>query len=185
MNEGFSLKLLVLGGVDDAGKSTTIRYSTKYLGISANLVRKFLTQRNPPKRVLINTTPVYIYCTSPQEIAGNDAQKCREVFKKRIEGRESNALIIIPFNLEGKYRQGIESCLNEIDERDLKNSTSFVFLDADMDETRTANNEARNKVQDLRQRGYLIIGEIKRTINTTKDEQGKNFGVYTKQQIAT
>lgn len=185
MNEGNSLKLLILGGVDNAGKSKTIRYSTKYLGISANLVRKFLTQRNPPKRVLINTTPVYIYCTSPQEIAGNDARKCREVFKKRIEGREPNALIIIPFNLEGKYHQGIESCLNEIDSRNLKNSTSFVFLDADLNDTRAANNEARNKVQDLRQRGYLILGEIKRTIDTTKDEQGKLFSVYINRQLTT
>ena len=185
MNGGFDLKLLVLGGVDNAGKSTTIRYSTKYLGISPNLVGKFLTQGNPPKRVSINTTPVYIYCASPQELARNDAPKCREVFKKRIEGREPNALIIMPFNLESKYQQGIEFCLNEIDERNLKNSTSFVFLDADLNETRGTNNEARNKVQELRKRGYLIVGEITRTINTTKDEQGKNFSVYINQQLTT
>ena len=179
------MKLLVLGGVDNAGKSTTIRYSTKYLGISPNLAEKFLTQRNPPKRISINTTPVYIYCASPQEIAGNNALKCREVFKKRIEGREPTALIIMPFNLESKYQQGIESCLNEIDGRNLKNSTSFVFLDADLNETRGANNEARSKVQELRQRAYLIIGEITRIINTTKDEQGKNLGVYINQQLTT
>jgi len=56
MNEGVSLKLLILGGVDNAGKSTTIRYSTKYLGISLGFVEKFLSQRNPSKRILINST---------------------------------------------------------------------------------------------------------------------------------
>lgn len=185
MNRGFYLKLLILGGVDNAGKSTTIRYSTKYLGISPSVVGKFLTQRNPPKRISINTTPVYIYCASPQEIAGNDVLKCREVFKKRIEGREPNALVIMPFNLESKYQQGIESCLNEIDSRNLKNFTSFVFLDADLSETRDSNDEARNKVQELKKRGYLILGEITRTLSTTEDEQGKNFSVYIKQQLTT
>jgi len=179
------LKLLVLGGVDDAGKSTTIRFSTKYLGISPNLVAKFLTQGNPPKRLLVNTTPVYIYCSSPQEIAGNDAVKCREVFRKRIQGKEPNSLIIMPFNLESKYQQGIELCLSEINERDLKNSTFSVFLDADLNKTRSANNEARAKVQELRKRNYLIVGKITRTIETTKDKQGKSFSLYINHQLTS
>ena len=128
MNWELGMKLLILGGVDDAGKSTTIRYSTKYLGIEPDIVQKFLTQRNPPKRILINSTPMYIYCTSPQEIAGNDPVECRKVFKRRIERREQNALIIIPFNLESKYQQAIESCLNEIDTRNLRDSNFLRFL---------------------------------------------------------
>ena len=67
------MRLLILGGVDDAGKSATIRHSTKYLGINEDIVRKFLFSGNPPKRVVINEIPVYIYCASPQELAGNDA----------------------------------------------------------------------------------------------------------------
>jgi hypothetical protein len=185
MNEGVSLKLLILGGVDNAGKSTTIRYSTKYLGISLGFVEKFLSQRNPSKRILINSTPVYVYCASPQEIAGKDAAKCRKIFRKRIEGREPNALIIMPFNLESKYQQGIEFCLNQIDNQNLKNFTSFVFLDADLNETRGANNEARNKIQELSQRSYLVVGEIKRTISASKDEQGKNFSVYINKQLTS
>ncbi|RJS91364.1 hypothetical protein CW705_04020 [Candidatus Bathyarchaeota archaeon] len=180
------MKLLILGGVDNAGKSTTIRYSTKFLGLDHDTVEKFLRQRNPPKRILMGsargTTPVYIYCASPQELA-NNAVECREKFKKRIDGRELSALVIMPFNLESKYQQGIEFCLNEIENRNLKNSTSFVFLNTDLSNTNNANNEARSKIQELRQRGYLIIGEITRNINTTKDEQGRNFSVFVNQQL--
>ena len=84
----------------------------------------------------------------------------------------------MPFNLESKYQQGIEFCLNEIDERNLKNSTSFVFLDADLNDVRDANNEARDKVQELRQRSYRFIGEILRTTHTSKNKQGKEFSIY-------
>lgn len=181
---GFDLRLLVLCGVDDAGKSATIRHSTQYLGIDPKIVQEFLNQRNPRKHVIIDTTPVYIFCTSPQETAGNDASECRKVFKRRIEGKEPDALIIMPFNVEHKYEQGIEACLNEIDVQNLKDSTSFVFLDADLDATRTANNEARDKVQELRQRGYSVIGVIMRTRTTTKDEQGQQFSIYIRQQLA-
>jgi len=91
----------------------------------------------------------------------------------------------MPFNLESKYQQGIEFCLNQIDNQNLKNFTSFVFLDADLNETRGANNEARNKIQELSQRSYLVVGEIKRTINASKDEQGKNFSVYINKQLTS
>jgi len=183
MNKGSNLKLLVLGGVDNAGKSTTVRYSTKYLGLTDDLVNKFLKQRNPPRPVMIDSRPVYIYCTSPQEVEGNNAQKCRQVFKKRIEGKEQNALIVIPFNLESKYEQGTEACLDELDGKGLKKAASFVFLNADFGGFISENDQARAKIDELKRRGYLIVGEIARTVNTAKDEQGKNFSVFVKDQL--
>lgn len=181
---GVHLKLLILGGVDNAGKSTTVRYSTKYLGISGNLVNKFLKPSIPPRPITIDSTPVYIYCTSPQEVGGNDPQKCREVFKKRIEGKEHNALIVIPFNLESKYEQGTEACLSELDIKNLKKTTSFVFLNADLTGFTNENSQARSKIEELKKRGYLVVGEITRTAKTTMDEQGKKFSVYIKDQLS-
>lgn len=39
------MEILVIGGVDNAGKSTAIRHLMKYLSLSEELAYKFLTQK--------------------------------------------------------------------------------------------------------------------------------------------
>ena len=177
------MKVIVLSGVDEAGKSKTIRFSTRYLGLPRTTVIKFLNQRNPPKRHMVNGTPVYIYCASPQELSGGDVQESVQILKKRIRGKEVNALIITPFNLERKYEDSIEACLEVLQRSGLKDKTYFVFLDADVPNIRSANYEARAKIDELDSRGVTVIGRILRIPSTTMDEQGRRFYDYVRKYL--
>lgn len=177
------MKVIVLGGVDEAGKSKTIRFSTKYLGLSRTSVTKFLNQRNHPKRHIVNGTPVYIYCASPQELSGGDVQESVQILKKRISGKEANALIITPFNLERKYEDSIEACLEVLQRSDLKDKTYLVFLDADVPNIQNANYQARAKIDELDSRGFNVIGRILRIPSTTRDEQGRRFSDYVRKYL--
>jgi len=175
------LKLLILGGVDNAGKSTAIRHATKYLKIRPDLSTEFVTPpyRNMRKCFMVSGTPVYIYCSSPQEMAQGDKDRCMRIFEKRIKGREFDSLVIMPFNLESKYEESIEICLQELDTKDLKETTFFVFLNVELVEN---NDQAKSKIAELTQRDYAVIGEIIR-IENKKDVQGKIFANYVKDKI--
>ena len=175
------LKLLILAGVDNAGKSITIRHATKYLAINPDVSMEFVKEpyKNMRKRFMINDTPVYIYCSSPQEMAQGNKERCRTFFEKRIRGREPKSLVIMPFNLESKYEESIEVCLQEINIKDLKANNYFVFLNAEHVKN---NDQAKSKLAELEQRDYSVIGKIQRLENR-KDEQGKMFADYVKEQI--
>jgi len=174
------LKLVIIGGTSEAGKSATIRYATKYLGIEPGLSMEFVKEsKNMKKRFMINDTPIYIYCTSPQEMAECNKEKCRRIFNKRIKGREPNSLVIMSFNLESKYDEKTEVCLQEINIKDLKANSYFVFLNSELVMN---NDQAKSKFAELEQRGYPIIGKIQR-IENGKDEQGKMFADYVKEQL--
>ena len=172
------MKVIVLGGVDEAGKSKTIRFSTRYFGLPRTSVIKFLNQRNPPKRHMVNDTPVYIYCASPQELSGGDVQESVQILERRISGKEANALVITPFNLERKYEDSIDACLELLQRSNLKDKTHFVFLDADVPNIQSANYQARAKIDELDSRGFNVIGRILRIPSTTEDEQGRRFSDY-------
>lgn len=174
------MKLLILSGVNDAGKSTTIRHATKYLAIKPDLSKEFVKEpyKNMRKRFMVGKTPVYIYCSSPQEVAKNK-DDCRGKFKRRIQGREQDSVVIMPFNLESKYEERIEACLQELDRKGSKIAASFVFLNA---EGKRNNDQAKIKIAELKHRGYLIVSQINR-LDGHKDEQGKNFAVHIKGQL--
>jgi len=128
---------------------------------------------------MVNGIPVYMYCTSPQEVTHGEVKECRRIFAKRIEGRESNSLIVMPFNIEGRYEKATEACLLELNERSLKSRTSFVFMDANIPESEE-NDEARLKMEKLKIDGYTVIGTI---IRSTEDSQGQHFSTFIKSQI--
>ena len=181
LNEESLVKLVILGGVSNAGKSITIRYATKYLGIKPDISIKFIKKpfKNMRKDFTINNIPVYIFCSSPQEMSQGKVQKCRTIFKNRLKGKKTNSLVIMPFNLESKYEKATEACLKEID-NDLKENSYLIFLNAGV----TNNGQAKSKFVELKKRGYLIIGEIQR-IEHGEDEQGKMFADYVKEQLPT
>ena len=171
------MKLLVLGGIDDAGKSQTMRFSIRHLGQSKQIIYKFENNRNPPKKIFIKKTPVYIYLCSPQELTSRIKQSLK-VFKKRIDNKEPNALVIIAFNLENVYKDSIEACLKEIVKRKLKKSTYFVFLDAHTVSPKS-NSQARDRIVKLETRGFNILGEIRRK-DDNRIQRGRQFAKYIK-----
>lgn len=175
------MKLLILGGINEAGKSQTMRFSVRHLDQSDDTVFKFEHNRNPPKKILVKNTPVYIYICSPQELTKGDAEESRRVFKKRIENKEPNALVVIAFNLEDIYHDSIEACLNEIIKQKLKKSTYFVFLDAPTVSS-TSNNQARDRIAQLEAREYNVLGEIRRTDNNWI-QRGQEFAKYIRHTI--
>lgn len=175
------MKLLILGGINEAGKSQTMRFSVRHLGQSDDIVFKFEHNRNPPKKIFVKNTPVYIYICSPQELKKGDADESRRVFKNRIENKEPNALVVIAFNLEDIYHDSIEACLNEIIKQKLKKSTYFVFLDASTVSS-TSNNQARDRIAQLEAREYNILGEIRRT-DDNRIQRGQEFAKYIRHTI--
>ena len=112
------MDVLVLAGIDNAGKSTTIRESIGYLGVKESIVRKFnaTVQYNPPKKILINETPIYIYITSPQEISKGDDKKSVKILSKRLK-KEYGSKIIITLNIDIKYEKSIIRCLDFLREK--------------------------------------------------------------------
>jgi hypothetical protein len=129
---------------------------------------------------MVNEIPVYMYCTSPQEVTHGIVKECRRIFAKRIEAKESNSLTVMPFNIEDRYEEATEACLLELSERSLKSCTSFVFLDANILGCAEENDEARVKMEKLKIAGYTVIGTI---IRSTEDSQGQDFSTFIKTQI--
>ena len=177
------MKLLFLAGIDDAGKSVTIRNAIKYLGLDGETVQKFLEQLNPPKHFKINDTPVSVYITSPQEITGGKIDESVERLDKRISRNTDDAIFIMTLNLESKYQLSIEACLNYLNKKGLKGSTFFVFLNADLDEMMKENEQAKMMVGELIRNGYNFIGEIHRTSKMTVEQQGWEFSCFFNQNL--
>jgi len=175
------MKILILGGVNEAGKSQTMRFAVRHLDQSDETILKFERNRNPPKRIFVRNTPVYIYICSPQELTKRDAEESRRIFKKRIENKEPNAVVVTAFNFEDVYTDSIEACLNEIVEQKLKKSTYFVFLDAPTVSLR-ANNQARDRIAQLERRDFSILGEIRRT-GDNRIQRGQEFAKYIRHTI--
>ncbi len=175
------MKILILGGINEAGKSQTLRFSVRHLDQSNETVFKFEHSGNPPKKIIVRNVPVYIYICSPQELTGRNAEDSRKIFKKRIENKEPNAIVVIAFNLEDIYNDSVEACLDEIVGQGLKKSTFFVFLDAPT-VSLMANNQARNRVAQLKRRDFNILGEIRR-IGDNRIQRGKEFAEYIRRVI--
>jgi hypothetical protein len=175
------MKLLILGGITKAGKSNTMRFSVRYLDQSDETISKFEHNRNPPKRILVGNIPVYIYICSPQELTQGDADESRRIFRKRIENKEPDALVVTAFNLEDAYLDSLEACLNEIVAQSLKRSTHFIFLDAPT-VSLMANSQARDRIAQLERRGFNILGEIRRRDNN-RIQRGEEFSKYIRHMI--
>jgi hypothetical protein len=175
------MKILILGGINEAGKSQTLRFSVRYLDQSNATLFKFEHSRNPPKKIIVGNVPVYIYICSPQELTEGNAEESRRIFKKRIDNKEPNAIVITTFNLEDIYNASVEACLDEVVEQRLKKSTYFVFLDA-RNVSLMANNQARARIAQLERRGFNILGEITR-IGDNRIQRGKEFAEYIKRII--
>lgn len=186
------MKLLILCGVDNAGKSATIKYSTKYLGINDDVVGKFIPPRNivpprnsTPKSIRIGTKLIAVFLCSVQERTGRNVEEAVKILRGQIERsqRKQVDILIIPFNLESRYDDSIEKCLNEITAMNLQNQTFFVFLNADSNVAlRIPNDQAKLKARELTNRGYNFIGEIQR-IEGDYDHQGRELANYILQQL--
>jgi len=176
-------KLIFLAGIDDAGKSKTIRNAIKYLGVNNKIVQKFLKQINPPKHFKINKTPISVYITSPQEVTGGEIAESVERMCERLSGNNEDSIFIMTLNLESKYKQSIEACLKELNMKGLKDSTFFIFLNADLKKMMKENEQAKIMVGELIRKGYNFIGEIHRTNKTTEEQQGWKFAFLINQNF--
>lgn len=166
------MNVLLLCGVTQAGKSTTIRRSVKYLNVDNVIKYKYLhpdEYRNPPKTLKVNGKIVCIFLVSPQEteIEPEDAKKY--LIDKIERARKKNAdLLVLAFNISQGHDRKTEECLDWITSSSRKSSTYFVYLDSN----KYLDNFARQKMTQIENRGYNVLPKIMRT---TPDEQGEKF----------
>lgn len=167
------MRLLFLCGVDQAGKSTTIRRSTKFLNVDKATIQKFLNNlHNTPKTIKINNKIVCIFLDSPQE-ATSSPEKAVRYLKEKIDfARRKNAeLLITALNISEEHDQKTDACLNEIDSIGFKADSTFVYLDSNKQEDVFA----RSKMKSIQTKGFNVVGTIKRS---TPDQQGKLFAKH-------
>ena len=167
------MKLLFLCGVDQAGKSTTIRRSTKFLNIDKKTIQKFLNNlHNTPKTLRIDNKVVCIFLDSPQEATSSPEEAARYLREKIDFARGKNAeLLITALNIGENHNQKIDACLNEIDSMGFKVNSTFVYLDSNKQEDVFA----RSKMKSIQTKGFNIAGMIKRS---TPDQQGVLFAKH-------
>ena len=65
----------------------------------------------------------------------------------------------------------------------LKDSTFFIFLNADLNKMMKENEQAKIMVGELIRKGYNFIGEIHRTNKTTEEQQGWKFAFLINQNF--
>jgi len=177
------MKALFLCGVDDAGKSMTLRYSVQHLNTGARTKNDYLTKRNPRKIVEVNGKRVYIALCSPQELSDNE-RSADDILKERYESAVRNGadLFVLPLNIDRQYSQSIDDCLNYLDKKGLKPSSYFVYLDS-----RTPRDVlASQKINQMRTNGYSIMGAIQRRSGPEIAEynrRGRLFAAYINQLL--
>jgi GTPase Era involved in 16S rRNA processing len=169
------MDILFLCGVTQAGKSTTIRYSVKFLNVDKTTEYKFLHPReyqNPTKTIEIDGKTVCIYIDSPQE-ACEEPEKAVEYLKDKIESaRKKNAdLLVLAFNISEYQNKKTDACLNWIDSSGYKIFTYLTYLDSNT----SLDAYARVKIESIKRNGFNVLHTI---IRTNPDEQGKIFAGY-------
>jgi len=169
------MNVLLLCGVTQSGKSTTIRRSVKYLNVDNDIKYKYLhpeEYRNPPKPLEVDGKIVCIFLVSPQE-ANIEPEEAKKYLIDKIErARKKNAdLLVLAFNISEGHDRKTEVCLDWITSSSRKSSTYFVYLDSKQD----LDKFARQKMTDIENRGYNVLPKIMRT---TPDEQGDKFARY-------
>lgn len=153
------MKALFLCGVDEAGKSMTLRYSVQHLNTCARTKSDFLNKRNPSKVVVVNGKKVYIALCSPQELW--DAERSAvDILKERLDSAKRNNvdLFILPLNIDKKYDQSIDECLNYLVTEGLKSVSSFVYLDSKL----SRDIFARQKINQIQSNQFTLLGIIER-----------------------
>lgn len=166
------MNILLLCGVTQAGKSTTIRHSVKYLNVDDAIKYKYLhpyEYRNPPKTLEVDGKTVCIYLDSPQE-AKEDAKEARKYLEDKIAAAlERNAdLLVLAFNVSWYQDNKTDACLDWISSSVFKPSTYFVYLDSDS----ALDDFARQKMEQIKNDGFNVLPKINRT---NPDEQGESF----------
>jgi len=170
------MKILFICGVSDAGKSTTIRHSIKFLDVDASVKEKFqrIPYRNPPKTIKVKDKTVCVYLDSPQEIA-SDPEEAVEYLRDKIRfAQNKNAdLLVLAFNVHSVHDSKTDACLHWLDSNGPKQYSYFTYLYSGTTEDSTA----QVRMQKMKNDGFNILLSIDR-INA--DEQGKKFAQYIK-----
>lgn len=169
------MNILFLCGVTQAGKSTTIRHSIKFLNIDKITKYKFPHPReyqNPPKTISVNGKIVCIYLDSPQE-ARDDPEEAVEYLKDKINRahKKKADLLVLAFNISEFQNEKTDVCLKWIDSSGYKPMSYFTYLDSNTN----LDVFARDKIKTIKRNGFSVLPKIKRT---NPDEQGKKFAKY-------
>ena len=166
------MNILLLCGVTQAGKSTTIRHSVKYLTADDEIKYKYLhpdEYQNPPKTLKVDGKTVCIFLDSPQE-AKVDVEEARKYLEDKfaiaLEKRAN--LLVLAFNISWYQDNKTDACLRWISSSGYKPATHFVYLDSktELDEF------AKQKMEQIKNEGYNRFPNIDRT---NPDEQGEIF----------
>lgn len=172
------MKALFLCGVDEAGKSMTLRYSVQHLNTNARTKSDFLNKRNPPKVVVVNGKKVYIALCSPQELE-DENRSARDILILRLysAGRNRVDLFVLPLNIDQQYNSSVDECLDYLDSIGLKSVSNFVHLDSKT----SSDIFARQKIDQIKSNGYTVLGSIIRMSGpaiTEYNRRGRLFAAY-------
>lgn len=164
------MKLLFLCGVDQAGKSTTIRHSIKFLNVDKAIIQKFLNNRtNTPKTIKVNGKTVCIFLDSPQEATSSPQEAVQYLVEKIDFAQNKNAeLLVTALNIGEDHNEKTDACLKKIDSLGFRPKSTLVYLDSYKDEDVFA----RSKIKAIQAMGFNVTATIRRS---TPNKQGKLF----------
>lgn len=167
------MKLLFLCGVDQAGKSTTIRHSLKFLNVNEEKKHKFLNNpTNTPKTIMVDGKVVCVFLDSPQEATSSPEEAVEYLRKKITFAKKKEAeLLVMALNIAEEHNLKVDACLDEIESLGFKPRCTFIYLDSQ----RVEDVFARHKLQEFQARGFIVTATV---IRSSPDQQGEMFATH-------